>query len=203
MSHPTPSLDRVRLDKTLTTVLDRAMPTCAQVQYCLVGTGAALLQGVPIPAADIDFLVKERDGVDRFGMALSDFTCLNAPAWMAESHQYFSSYIVDGIQVEFSTVEVTSDVDTSETFGRGPWEHFTLISCGSYAIPTIRLELRLITELFRGRPERYNPLLEFMQVHGCDVNFIQRAIVAMGLAKAMQDDVLDKLKGAPFRVLSR
>ncbi|MHB1355540.1 MAG: nucleotidyltransferase family protein [Anaerolineae bacterium] len=202
MSRPTPSLDHARLVKTLTTVLDHAMPTCKKVRYCLVGTGAALLQGVPLPAADIDILVKERDGVDKFSLTLSGFQCLTAPAWLAESQQYFSSYVVHGIQVEFNTVEVTSGLDTIETYGRGPWEHFTLIPCGSYAIPTIRLELRLMTELFRNRPDRYSPLLQFMQVNGCDVNFIQRGIVVMGLSKAMQDDVLEKLKGAPSRILS-
>jgi hypothetical protein len=57
-------------------VLDHAMPACAQIEYRLVGTGAALLHGVQLPAGDIDILVKEREDVDAFGSALSSFKCL-------------------------------------------------------------------------------------------------------------------------------
>jgi len=84
MTHQTPNLDQARLRATLTTFLDHIMPTCAQVEYRLVGTGAALLHGVSLPAADIDILVKERDSVDAIGSALTAFKCLEAPAWLPE-----------------------------------------------------------------------------------------------------------------------
>jgi hypothetical protein len=203
MRQPDPLLDQARLRETLTAFLDYTMPTCAQIDYRLVGTGAALLHGVPLPAGDIDILVRERHSVDAFGSALSSFRCLEAPAWLAEMRQYYGNYEVNGVEVGISTVEIESDADTLETFGRGPWEHFTLLTCGRYAVPTVALELRLITELFRNRPDRYQPLIQYMQSHGCDLDFIRRGIAAAGLSQAMQDDVLNKLGEAPFRAVPR
>lgn len=203
MGHPTPFIDQAQLRETLIAFLDHSMPACAQIDYRLVGTGGALLRGVSLPAADIDILVRERRDVDAFGAALSSFRCVEAPAWLAEMRQYYGNYEVNGVEVGFSTVEIASDVDTIETFGPGPWEHFTLIACGRYAVPTVALELRLITELFRNRPDRYQPLIHFMQSRGCDLDFIRRGIAAAGLAQTVQDDVSDQLKGAPFRAVAR
>ena len=203
MRHPPPLLDQVRLRETLITFLDYTMPTCAQIDYRLVGTGAALLHGVSLPAADIDILVRERHSVDAFGSALSSFRCLEVPTWLAGARQYYGNFEVNGVEVGISTVEVTSDADVVETFGRGPWEHFTLLTCGCYAVPTVVLELRLITELFRNRPDRYQPLIQFMQWHGCDLDYIRRGIAAAGLSQTMQDDVLNKLREAPVQGRSR
>lgn len=57
------SLNQSHLRNTLIIVLDQIMPAFAQVEYRLVGTGAALLHGAPLPARDIDLLVKEREAV--------------------------------------------------------------------------------------------------------------------------------------------
>jgi len=203
MGHLTLSIDQVRLAETLIMVLDHVMPACPHVDYRLVGTGAALLHGVLLPAADVDILVRERRSVDAFGLALSPFKCLEAPTWLAETRQYYGNYEVNGVEVGISTVELTSDADTIETFGRGPWDHFTLLPCGPYTVPTVALELRLITELFRDRPDRYEPLIQFMRVNGCDLDFIRRGIAAAGLPQAMQDDILGRLEGAPRRVATR
>jgi len=202
MGQPTLSIDQVRLEETLKMVLDQIMPTCAHIDYRLVGTGAALLHGVSLPTADVDILVRERHGVDAFGLALSPFKCLEAPAWLVETQQYYGNYEVNGVEVGISTVELASDADTIETFGRGPWEHFALLPCGLYTVPTVVLELRLITELFRDRPDRYEPLIQFMQVNGCDVDFIRRGIAAAGLPQAMQDGILNKLQDAPPRAVA-
>lgn len=99
MAHPTPSLVEARLRETLITVLDHALPSCAQIDYRLVGTGAALLHGVQLPAADVDLLVKERHGVDVFGSALSAFRCLEPPTWLPAAHQYCGNYEVNGVEV--------------------------------------------------------------------------------------------------------
>jgi hypothetical protein len=45
------------------------MPTCAAIDYHLVGTSAALLHGVVLPVTDIEILVRERSNVDAFGLA--------------------------------------------------------------------------------------------------------------------------------------
>ncbi len=169
------------------------MPACAHIDYRLVGTGAALLHGVPLPAADIDILVKERHSVDAFGSALSAFRCVDAPAWLPQAKQYYGSWEVHGVGIEISTVEIASDGDTAECIGRGPWEHFVPLACGHYSIPTVALELRLITELSRNRPDRYEPLVQYMQMHGCDVDFVRRGLVAARLPPMMQDDILNRL----------
>lgn len=183
-------------------VLDHAMPACAQVAYRLVGTGAALLHGVVLPTADIDILARDRAGVDAFGAALAAFRCLETPAWLAETRQYYGNYEVNGVEVGVSTVEVEVDSDTIETFGRGPWEYFTRLACGRYAVPTVALELRLITELFRNRPDRYHPIIQFMQTHGCDHAFIVRGIAAAGVPQIVQDEVFSQLKAAPARLVA-
>jgi len=57
---PSASLTRARLQETLVTVLDHVLPVTPEIEYRLVGTGAALLHGVKLPAADVDLLVRGR-----------------------------------------------------------------------------------------------------------------------------------------------
>lgn len=189
-------LDRSRLERTLVAVLDLALPACSCFDWRLVGTSAALLHGVPLPTADVDILVRERGAVDAFSAALSSFPCTAAPAWLEHSRQYYCAHDVNGASVEFSTVEVPSDLEYIETFGRGPWVHYALLPCGPYSVPTVALELRLITELRRQRPDRYRPILEFMAVHGCDLPLIGRAIAAAGVPQPLQEEVLRGLAGS-------
>ena len=167
MSRPDPLLDRARLQKTLITVLDHILPVYPDTDYRLVGTGAALLHGVCLPAGDVDILVKERADVDAYADALSPFRCLEPPAWLPEARQYYANYRVNGVEVGISTVEVQTDADVVETYGSGPWErNYVLLPCGPYRVPTVALELRLITEVYRDRPDRYNPLIQHLQAHG-------------------------------------
>lgn len=200
MGHPVASLDGARFQEALTAFLDHAMPACEQIEYRLVGTGASLLHGVSLPAADIDILVRERSSVDAFGASLSSFRCLEAPAWLECSRQYYGNYEVNGVEVGISTVEVISDTDTRETFGRGPWERFSEIPCGRHVVPTVALELRLITELVRNRPDRYRPLIRHLQRHGCDLEFLRRGFVEADLTQEMRDEVLGELEEHPTGV---
>lgn len=196
-AYPAPCLDRARFLEALNVFLDHAMPACDRIEYRLVGTGAALLHGVSLPAADIDILVRERSSLDAFGAALSSFMCLEAPAWLTGSRQYYGNYEVNGVEVGISTVEVARDTDTRETLGRGPWERFTFLPCGRHSVPTVALELRLITELVRNRPDRYRPLIEHLQRQGCDIEFVRRGLVEAGLPQAMRDEVLGRLGEHP------
>lgn len=191
-SHPRPQpvLTRARLQEALVAVIDHAMLIDPQIDYRLVGTGAALLYGVQLPAADVDILVKRRPDVDAFGSALSPCRCLFGPAWLPEARQYYGNYDVNGVEVGISTVEVETDADTIETFGRGPWEHFTFLRCGPYAVPTVALELRLITELFRDRPDRYGPIIQHMRSVGCDIELIRRGLDFAGVPQSLREDVL-------------
>ncbi|HHX42636.1 MAG TPA: hypothetical protein GX714_01425 [Chloroflexi bacterium] len=198
MACVTPSLHRARVQATLITVLDHVWPACAErYAYRLVGTAAAVLHGVDLPTADIDILVKTPDAVDAFGAALAPCPCLSAPAWLPAARQYYGSYDVHGVTVEFSTVNIASDEDTRETFGRGPWERYVALPCGPYTVPTVALELRLITELLRDRADRYAPILRALSARGCDRGFMRRAMAAVGLPPEVRQRVLDELQGPP------
>lgn len=188
-------LSQQKLRETLVTVLDHSMLACAQIEYRLVGTGAALLQGVSLPTGDIGILAKERESVDAFGSALASFKCRFSPAWLPEDRQYYADYEVNGVGVGVSTVEVETESDGLECVGRGPWEHYVLVSCGSYTIPAVALELRLVSELSRDRPDRYTPLIQHMRVNGCDVEFVRQGMEARGLPQALRKKVLGQLKG--------
>ena len=190
-------LTQHQLRETLITVLDHSMPACAQIEYRLVGTGAALLQNVPLPTGDIDILMKERESVDAFGSALSSFKCLFLPAWMPDDRQYYADYEVNGVGVGISTVEVETESDGLECVGRGPWEHYVPVSCGPYTIPAVALELRLVSELARNRPDRYTPLIQYMQVNGCDTELVRRGMEARRLSQTLQEKVLRQLREAP------
>ena len=202
MGHLNPRLDRSRLQETLVTVLDHTLslypaPRSVWTQYRLVGTGAALLHGVQLPAGDVDLLVKERSDVDAFGTALSPFKCLEPATWLPEARQYYANYEVNGIEVGISTVEVETDSDLIETYGPGPWErHYVLLPCGTYSIPTVALELRLITELYRDRPERYKPIIQYLHAHGCDLDLVRRGLAVGRLPRAVQENVLTQLRGS-------
>jgi len=153
------------------------------------------LHGVQLPAYDIDILVKGRGDVEAFGIALKSFECLEPPTWLQEARQFYANYNVDGIEVGISTVEIETDSDIIETYGRGPWEHFSLIQCGTYVVPTVALELRLITELYRNRPDRYIPIIQHMQQNGYDIALLRRGMEAGGQLRALCEDALNKLGG--------
>ena len=82
------------------------------------------------------------------------------------THQYFSLFTIAQTNVEISTVEIESRLDIMETFGRGPWEHYSLIALEKYNIPVVNLELRLITEVLRGRKDRIDPILKHLKQKG-------------------------------------
>jgi hypothetical protein len=186
-----------QLQETLTIVFYHIMPGCAQIEYRLVGTAAALLQGVSLPTGDVDILVKERQSVDVLGSALASFTCLQSPAWIPEAGQYYAEYEINGVGVGISTVEAETDSDGIECLGRGPWEHYVLVSCGPFDIPAVGLELRLVSELLRNRPDRYTPLIQHMQVNGCDIGLVRRGMEARSLPQGLQDKMLCQLNGTP------
>jgi len=203
MSRTGPMLDRARLIETLILVLDHVLPACAGIPYRLVGTGAAMLHGVDLPVGDLDITLVERSHVDAFGAALSSFQCLEAPAWLPETRQYYGNYRVlaagkaagkAGVEVGLSTVEIETDSDTFETYGPGLWEkHYSLLPCGHYQVPTVNLELRLITELYRDRPDRYTPLIVYLRQHGCDLDLVRRGLSRGWLPQERIERVLRQL----------
>ena len=197
MAHPQPDLTAARLREALLAFLDATQPTCAGIDYRLVGTGAALLQRVDLPAGDIDILVRERSELDAFAAALASFPCLEPPAWLEHARQYYGNWDVRGVEVGISTVEVETDADTVETLGRGPWTHYAPVPLGPTTVTAVALELRLITELWRNRPDRSEPLTAHLAAHGCDLELIRRGIAGIGLPQDAQDDLITRLGGAP------
>ncbi|MER6949417.1 hypothetical protein ABT294_35940 [Nonomuraea sp. NPDC000554] len=182
----------------ITTALDMALVALkaadTDMAYRVCGTGAALLQGVPLPVGDIDILLASREDVDTFAAALSSFPCLYTASWLPESSQYFTRFDVNGVDLELSTVERQVDSDAMECVGSGPWQHYVLITCGSHHVPVVRLELRLVSELLRDRADRYGPLLDYMGTHGFDSDLLQRAMNAHRIPAHRQRLVQDRLE---------
>jgi len=186
-----PLRDRAELQRVLSLLLDLLGPGFA---YRLVGTGAALAQGVPLPTGDIDILVTRRTEVDHFAAALSGFRCLDPPAWLPAARQYFTHFVVDEIKVGASTVEVPTDSDAVECVGRGPWQHYVDIDFGRHVVPAVALELRLVSELIRDRPGRWTPLIEHMRSHGADLQLVRRSMTERGVDLTLQGKVLDQIE---------
>jgi len=77
-----------------------------------------------------------------------------------------------------STVEIDAATDTGECVGSGPWVHFDLVPCGKHRVPSVALELRLVTEVARHRPDRWEPIVAYYRSHPCDVALVERGLVA-------------------------
>jgi hypothetical protein len=189
-----PLSDAAQLQQILVTVLDRIAATGSELAYRLVGTGAALLQGVRLEAGDIDILVPRRVDVDVAAAAMSPFACRAAPAWLADARQYFANYTVRDVDVGFSTVEWPTDVETMECSGDGPWRHYVSIACGHHRVPAVCLELRLVSELVRDRPERAAALITHLKTRGADLDLLQRSMIDRAVAPDQQRRILDKLQ---------
>jgi hypothetical protein len=183
-----------QLTEILVTVLDHLAGTRLEVDYRLVGTSAALLQGVPVNAGDVDILVARRVDVDTFAAALSPFACRTGAVWLPDACQYFARYAVDGIDVEISTVEQSTTTDTTECVGSGPWRHYVPIACGTHMVPAVRLELRLVSELVRDRRDRVTALIAHLRTHGADLGLLHRALTDHAIPPEQQLQVFDGLR---------
>jgi hypothetical protein len=143
----------------------------------LVGTASSVLRGIELPANDVDILFRDRADVDSwFGALAAHFDADAPPTWIDDSQQYFARLHDGELTVELSTVEFESDGDTTECAGEGPWRHFDLVACGSLTMPAVATELRLITEVIRGRADRSVPILEHLRRVGCDLELIRRGL---------------------------
>jgi hypothetical protein len=171
-------LSRADVGRVLSTVL----PLVSAREFRLVGGAASALHGVELSAGDVDLLFREQDGVDRSCAALSiDYTVVEPPSWIEDSCQYFASVLVGGARVELSTVELHTDLDTMECFGPGPWTHFDHVACGEIVVPVVAEELRLVTEVARGREARWSAIARFLGDRGGDVELVQRGLADHGI----------------------
>ncbi|MEU4216941.1 hypothetical protein [Actinoplanes sp. NPDC026623] len=185
-----PIRDRAELLGTLSLILRRVGPG---LTYRLVGTGAALAQGVRLPTGDIDILVARRSDVDRCAAALDGFPCLTPPVWLPGPGQYYATFAVEGVEAGFSTVERPVETDTVECMGSGPWKHYADVAWEEHLVPAVGLELRLVSELVRDRPDRYRPLIEHLRQHGGDLDLLGRSMRDRGVDPALRRQIVDQL----------
>lgn len=187
------TLDGPAVRTILATLLD-LLADAPPVRVRLVGTAAALVQGVDLPVGDVDVLVADRAGVDAIAAALAGAPCSDPPVWIPQSHQYFTRFQLHGGTVEFSTVEGTVPDDGHEGPGRGPWDHWTPAPIGDgRTFPAVALELRLVTELLRNRPDRITPLLTHLRTHGANRPLLTRAMTARAIPQPRRTAILRAL----------
>lgn len=181
---------RAQIEMALASVL--AHVPDAEVR--LVGTASSMLRGIDLPANDVDVLFRQRADVDAWFEALTGIVDVDtAPVWLADAYQYFARVRVDGIVVELSTVEIEVDDDTVECLGEGPWRHCDVLACDGWPIAAVATELRLITEVSRGRTDRYRPIIRHLQVAGCDRALLRRGLDNAGVASEQAESLLSEL----------
>lgn len=185
-----PIVENQRLLDVLGKVMDAIHRVLTPDHYRLVGTTASMLHGAQTPSKGVDFLMRDRDSVDAFHLALSIFKIDAPPTYLPDDQQYWASYFVDGVHVNVTTTEWAAEGDAIESSGEGPWKHFSQLPIGQYSVPTVDLELRLVSELFRCRPDRYDPLIDFMRTRKVNVELLQRSMDQRQLPPEQQADVL-------------
>jgi len=163
-------------------VMDAIHSACAlrEDAYRIVGTSATLVHGLDSPARDIDLLFRNRADVDRASSALAAYST-SPPLFEVENRQYFATFNVDDVDVEFSTVEWETDSDTYECIGAGPWSHFVPLACGNVKVPVVALELRLLSEISRDREDRYLPILQHLGPRSFDRDLVLRGLADRSL----------------------
>jgi hypothetical protein len=182
-----------QLKNILTVFFDLVNSTISLYDYRLVGTAAALIQNVEIQTGDIDILFKQREGIDAIHPLLGK--CLKQPEFLGEEEdgQYLAIYEFKNVILELSTVEYVTDNETMECFGQGPWKNYKNVRVESYSIPVVLLELRLLSELSRGRENRIRSLMEYLQVKGCNLDLIQKGMEERNLDPEIRRKIIKQL----------
>jgi len=72
-----------------------------------------------------------------------------------------------------------------------------MLPCRAHRVPVVALELRLVTELVRQRPDRYTPIIAALRARGCDLAFVRRALDVAGLSPDVRAEVLAQIEGPP------
>jgi len=176
------------------TALTSLLPEVPHAEVRLVGTASSVLRGIPLTANDVDILFRQRSDVHAWFDALSGVVEVDtAPVWLADACQYFARVSAHGVVVELSTVEIESEYDTVECLGEGPWRHFDVLDRRRWSIPAVATELRLITEVSRGRADRYRPMIDHLRVAGCDLALLRRGLQNAGIASDEAEALLSAL----------
>jgi hypothetical protein len=147
----------------------------------IVGTASSVLRGIDVPAGDVDILASERGVVDQLATAAAAAggRCLSSPAWVENPgfRQYFASFELSGIRVEFSTVESESTMpEIGECTGDAPWRHFDVLDLEGHHVPVVASELRLLSEITRLRSDRWEPIAASLSRAGYDEELLAAAM---------------------------
>jgi hypothetical protein len=163
----------------------------------IVGTASSLLRGVEVPAGDVDILAKDRATVDQLAREAdhAGATCDAAPRWVDTPFggQYIADYHVGTVLIEFSTVELSLPDPNylAECAGDAPWLHFDSIDIEGYAVPVVASELRLLSDVMRGRADRWLPIASFLAKYGYDERLLSAAMAR--LPSELQAEVRETL----------
>lgn len=184
-----------RFAEALEMALNCAAPVVPRETLRLVGTAAALLQGVFLPVRDVNLLARSRAQVEACAAALDGFPCVTPPAWDAETGAYTARFLIRGIEISVTAAEDDATSAGFEMQGEGPWQHCVPIPCGAHTVYGVALELRLATELARERAARVAPLLRALRRRGCDLPLLRCCLEAQGVSQEMGQEILAKLDG--------
>lgn len=153
----------------------------------VVGTASSALRGIELPVADVDVLCRDRDTVDELVGASG-----SPPASLIQTpfgHQYLADHQVRGVPVQFSTVE--SDVGDrqrlAECVGEAPWRYFSLVTVAGRRVPVVASELRLASDLMRGRDDRWRPIAAHLLATGFDAKLVSHSVI--GLPRPTLDEL--------------
>ena len=146
----------------------------------VVGTASSALRGIDLTVGDIDVLARNRSTVDAIAAAWTadGWASVRAPELLTGDglDQYFASFDVLGAMIEISTVEgACQPGDLAECVGAAPWIHFDTVMVDDQAIAVVASELRLKSEIIRGRRERWEPIA----AHMSETGFNQRLLSAV------------------------
>jgi hypothetical protein len=150
----------------------------------IVGTASSLLRGIELPAGDVDILARTRATVDELSAYAAQVGArpLHAAAWQQNPAfgQYFARFDLSEVRFEFSTVETPpGDVQIGECINSAPWQHFDVLVIEGRRIPVVASELRLLSEVERGRPERWKPIGAHLVRHGYDPALFDAALTTL------------------------
>ncbi len=120
---------------------------------------------------------------------------LDFPRVPALARSLAAAYEVDGVEVDASTVEAPTESGFIEARGSGPWTHFREIEVGERSIKAVAPELRLATELSRGRKDRADLIAHWLHDHGHDAALLANALDAYGIAADARASVMAIITG--------
>ena len=156
----------------------------------VVGTASSALRGIDLPVGDVDILARDRETVDELVAASGA-----PPAALLATpfgHQYLADHELGGVPVQFSTVESLASGRTrlAECVGEAPWRYYALVDVAGRPVPVVASELRLASDLMRGRDDRWRPIAAHLRAAGFDLELLERAVVGF------PQELLDELQRA-------